>query len=122
MNWRRDSSLRSIRPAMTCAVIGVCLLTCSPVLPPISAWGQTTTIEDLQGALMEVSVTHERTIRRDGKELPNKFRMDWKIRFNSVDSISVSSESISYGLRNTNRTKQKESVKNLTRPKETQSR
>jgi len=88
----------------------------------MSAWGQTTTIEDLQGALMEVSVTHERTIRRDGKELPNKLRSDWKIRFNSVDSISVSSERISYGLRKTNRTKEKESVKNLARPRETTSR
>jgi lipoprotein-anchoring transpeptidase ErfK/SrfK len=79
-------------------------------------------MEDLQGALMEVSVTQERTIRRDGKELPNKFRMDWKIRFNAVDSISVSSERISYGLRNTNRTKEKESVKNLARPTETKLR
>jgi len=122
MNWRSASYLWSIRPAMICAVVGACLLTCSQVLPPISALAQTTMIEDLQGALMEVSVTHERTIRRDGKELPNKFRMDWKIRFNSVDSISVSSERISYGLRKTNRTKEKESVKNLTRPKETQSR
>jgi lipoprotein-anchoring transpeptidase ErfK/SrfK len=76
----------------------------------------------LQGALMEVSVTHQRTIRRDGKELPNKFQMDWKIRFNSADSISVSSERISYGLSKTNRTKEKESVKNLTRPTETKLR
>ena len=105
---------------MVCAVIGASLLTWSLALPPMAAWGQTTiTMEDLQGALMEVSVTHERTIRRNGRELPNKYRTDWKIRFNSVDSILVSSERVSYGLRNTNRTQEKESVKKLARPKET---
>ena len=106
---------------MACAVIGACFL-CGLVLQPVYAWAQTITMEDLQGALMEVSVTQERTIRRDGRELPNKFRMDWKIRFNSLESISVSSERISYGLRKTNRTKEKESVKNLTRPTETRLR
>jgi hypothetical protein len=119
---RGISCLWGIRPVLVCTVTGASLLTYSFALPPMAVWAQTALIEDLQGALMVVSVTHDRTIRRDGREIPNKFRTDWKIRFNSVDSISVSAERISSGPRKTNRIQEKESVKTLARPKETASR
>jgi hypothetical protein len=48
---------------------------------------QPVTPADLVGTVMEVSVTNDRVIRRDGRQYPNKYQTDWTIDFVSEDTI-----------------------------------
>ena len=88
MNRRRPRRFLIVRAAMICAVIGAGRFT----LQSVPAWGQEVpvTIDDLQGTVLEASVTEERVIRQKGKERPSKYQFYWKIRFISPDTIHTS--------------------------------
>jgi hypothetical protein len=120
MSCHRVRYFWSVRAATICAIIGAW----NTALESGPALSQTpVAIDDLQGAVMEASTTHERVIRRDGKERPNKVQYDWTIRFISTDAIHVRIVVTSYGARGTQKkTDNQGRVFNLVDPKETKLR
>src|SRR5215510_11330419 len=51
-------------------------------------FGQPVTLADLNGAVVEASVTQENRVRRGDQEFSTQFRQDVKIRFGPGDSIT----------------------------------
>ena len=70
-----------------------------------SAWPQqTVTPADLVGAVMEISVTNDRVLRRDGGEFKNRYQTDWTIHFVSEETIRPTFIGTSYSPRRTRKT------------------
>jgi hypothetical protein len=71
--------------------------------PP--AWAeQPPTAADLIGTVMTLSVTNDRTMRRDGRQYPDKYRTDWTIEFVSRDFIRATFVGTDYSPRSTSKT------------------
>jgi hypothetical protein len=105
-------------------VIRSLLLALGSGLPSLSAWAQQpVTAADLVGTVMKVSVTNDRVIRRDGRQLPNRYRTDWTIDFVAEDTIRPTFLGTSYGPRGTSKTPlEGGQLIVLGRPNETRSR
>jgi hypothetical protein len=70
-----------------------------------SAWAeQPLTAADLIGTVMTLSVTNDRTMRRDGRQYPDKYQTDWTIEFVSQDTIRPTFVGTAYGPRSTYKT------------------
>jgi hypothetical protein len=70
-----------------------------------SAWAeQPPTAADLIGTVMTLSVTNDRTMRREGRQYPDKYQTDWTIKFVSEDAIRATFVGTAYGLRSTHKT------------------
>jgi hypothetical protein len=91
--------------------------------PTTSAYGQQTlTSGDLVGAVMEVSVTNNRVVRRDGKQFEDRYQTDWTIHFVSKDRIRQTFIGTNYSPRGINKSPLEGGLATLGRPKETPSR
>jgi len=122
MDSRRARGFWSIRVATICTVLGADLFGLNFAWQPASLSAQQpVTINDLEGAAISASTTHERITRRDGRERPDKYRLDWSIRFISRDTIHTSLVATSNNARGTYSKKNVATV-NLARPKATKSR
>jgi hypothetical protein len=122
VNWNRGRKFWSIRAATVCSVIAADLLGLIFAWQPTLSWAQVpVTLKDLQGSVMEASTTHDRVVRREGRERANKYQLAWKIRFISADSIHTSTVATSYTARGTFSNKNEVTV-DLARPRETKSR
>jgi hypothetical protein len=93
-------------------------------LPAPSAWAQApVTAADLVGTVMKVSVTNDRILRRDGRQIPNRYQTDWTIEFVSQVFIRPTFVGTSYKPRGTSKTPlEGGGLIHLGVPKETRSR
>jgi hypothetical protein len=74
-------------------------------VPAPFAWAQQpVTTADLVGTVMKVSVTNDRILRRDGRQFPNRYQLDWTIEFVSQDTIRPTFVGTSYSPRRTTKT------------------
>jgi hypothetical protein len=74
-------------------------------VPAPSAWArEAVTSTDLVGTVMKVSVTNDRILRRDGRQIPNRYQTDWTIEFVSQDTIRPTFVGTSYGPHGTSKT------------------
>lgn len=122
MDSRRAYGFWSMRAAAICIVLGAGLLGLNFALQPVSSSAQASVaINDLEGAAISASTTHERVTRRDGRERQDQYRLEWSIRFISRDTIHTSLVATSYNARGAN-SKKNEATVNLARPKATKSR
>jgi hypothetical protein len=93
-------------------------------VPAPSAWAQQpVTAADLVGTVMKVSVTNDRILRRDGRQIPNRYQTDWTIEFVSQVFIRPTFVGTSYKPRGTSKTPlEGGGLIHLGVPKETRSR
>jgi hypothetical protein len=74
-------------------------------VPVPSAWAQqSVAAADLTGTVMTVSVTNDRTMRRDGRQFPDKYKTDWTIEFVSQDAIRPTFVGTAYSPKSTSKT------------------
>jgi hypothetical protein len=74
-------------------------------VPAPSAWAQQpVTTADLVGTVMRLSITNDRTMRRDGRQYPDKYQTDWTIEFTSQDFIRPTFVGTAYSPRSTYKT------------------
>jgi hypothetical protein len=84
---------------------------------------QPVTPADMIGAVMKVSVTNDRVMRRDGRQYPNRYQTDWTIDFVSEDTIRPTFIGTDYSPRRTTQTPLEGGrLVTLGRPNETPSR
>jgi hypothetical protein len=50
---------------------------------------QSVTLIELQGKIMQATALSDRVMRRDGRQFPEQYQTDWKIIFQSSDTINV---------------------------------
>jgi hypothetical protein len=88
------------------------------------AWAQqAVTTADLVDTVMRLSVTNDRTMRRDGRQYPDKYQTDWTIEFVSHDFIRPTFVGTDYTHRGTSKTPLEGGrLIHLGTPKETRSR
>lgn len=93
-------------------------------VPAPSAWAQQpVTAAELIGTVMTLSVTNDRTMRRDGRQYPDKYQTDWTIEFISQDAIRSTFVGTVYFPKSTHKTPvEGGGLIPLGVPKETQSR
>jgi hypothetical protein len=80
------------------------------------------TSSDLVGAVMQVSVTSERVMRRDGRQFPSRYQTDWTIEFISEDTIRVTFLGTDTGPRGINKSPLEGGTVNLGSPNKTVTR
>jgi hypothetical protein len=73
-------------------------------LAPVIAAEEPVTAADLVGSVMRLSVTNDRTMRREGRQYPDKYQTDWTIEFVSDEAIRASFVGTVYGPRGISKT------------------
>jgi len=71
----------------------ICLLVVAVALgssAPVIAAEEPVTAADLVGSVMKLSVTNDRTMRREGRQYPDSYQTDWTIEFVSDQTIRAS--------------------------------
>jgi len=92
--WRR----REVITLLSCLTLALGMTT-------TLAWPQQMVMPaDLVGAVMEISVTNDRVVRRDGTVFKNRFQTDWTIQFVSEQAIRTTFVGTDYGPRGTTTT------------------
>ena len=106
------------------AGVAVAALYIALSVPAPSAWVQRpVTNADLIGTVMKLSVTNERTLRRDGRQFPDKYQTDWTIEFVSQNFIRPTFVATAYGRGSIHKTPvEGRGLVPLGVPKETKSR
>jgi len=74
-------SSRLIRPI--CLAMGLGVISAS-------AWGQAVTLPDIEGAVIEVRLLRQQTIRREGQEVSNQAQTDMRVAIGSGGNIQIS--------------------------------
>src|SRR5712691_1997877 len=93
LSWLRAHAMTSL------------LLTLGLVVSPPSAWAQEpVTAADLVGTTMTASVTSDRVMRREGRQFPQRYQVDWTIKFVSEDTIRPTFVATSYNPRSVRKT------------------
>lgn len=99
VTWAQRTALRASITSSISLPLGLGAL-------PASAWAQQqpVTAAELVGYVMKVSVTHDRVMRRDGRQFPNTYQTDWTIDFvseNTIRQIFVATSSTPRGVSKT---------------------